>query len=104
MYEADRKLPSPRVTLKHITAERVDLYRQLTPPGENIPIYVDHLPVEDLVPTKEKVDWTVRRFKSNHSRSTSGMMVENLWGCFRETRKVEESATQEEDDGDLGNY
>ena len=43
--------PPARVTLERITAEQVDLYRHIPPPGENIPVSVDPLPVEELVPT-----------------------------------------------------
>ena len=47
----DRAPLPARVTLNRITADRVDLYRYVPPPGANIPIYVDPLPVYDLVPT-----------------------------------------------------
>ena len=36
----DRAPPTARVTLERITAERVELYRYIPPPGANIPISV----------------------------------------------------------------
>ena len=36
----DRELPLSQVTLEWITAEPVDLYCQIPPPGENIPASV----------------------------------------------------------------
>ena len=56
----DRAPPPARVTLKRITAERVDLYRYITPTGENIPISVEPFPVEDLVPTEDEIEWAVK--------------------------------------------
>ena len=38
-----------------LTADQVDLYRQVQPTGENIPISVDPFQVEELVPTEEEI-------------------------------------------------
>ena len=43
------------VTLKWVMAERVNLYRYVPPPGENIPVYVEPFPVEDFVPTETRL-------------------------------------------------
>ena len=51
----DRAPPPARVTLERITAERVELYSYVPPPGNNIPIYVQLLPMEDLVPTEDNI-------------------------------------------------
>ena len=48
-------------TLEQITAEQVDLYSYVPPPGANIPIYVEPFPVDDLVPTEDKIEWAVKR-------------------------------------------
>ena len=53
----DRMPPPAQVTLKRITAERVDLYRHIPPLGENIPVSVEPFPVEDLVPTEDEIEW-----------------------------------------------
>ena len=47
------------VTLERITAERVNLYRHIPHPGENTPISIDILPVEDSVTTEDKIEWEV---------------------------------------------
>ena len=44
------------VNLKQITAERVDMYRQVLPPGENIPVSVEPFQVEDSVSMDEKIE------------------------------------------------
>ena len=49
----DRALPPARVALKQITAERVELYIYVLPPGTNIPISVEPFPVDDSVPTED---------------------------------------------------
>ena len=51
----DHALPPARVTLERITAERVELYSYVPPPGKNIPIYVQPFPVDDSVLTEEEV-------------------------------------------------
>ena len=72
----DHGPPPTRVNLDQITAERVDLYRQVPPRGENIS--VDPFQVEYLVPTDEEIDWVVMRLRNNRSGGTSGMRVEHL--------------------------
>ena len=47
----DCALPPAWVTLERITAERVELYSYVPPPGMNIPISVQPFPVDDSVPT-----------------------------------------------------
>ena len=47
--------PPARVTLKRITAERVDLYSYMLPPGENIPVSVEPFPVDDLVLMEDNI-------------------------------------------------
>ena len=43
----DHVPPPARVTLEWITMEKVDLYIYIPPPGENISVSVEPLPVED---------------------------------------------------------
>ena len=47
--EVDRAPLRAQVALERITTECMDLYRQVPPPGENIPISVDPFQVADLV-------------------------------------------------------
>ena len=42
----DRVSPPSRVTLKRITADQIDLYHHVPPPGDNIPVSVEKLPME----------------------------------------------------------
>ena len=68
----DRAPPPTRVTLEQITAERVDLYRHITPPRENIPVSVDPFQVEELVPTEDKIEWAVKRLQNHRSGDPQG--------------------------------
>ena len=52
----DRASLHARVTLEWITAERVELYSYVPPLGTNIPISVQLFPVDDSVPTEDKID------------------------------------------------
>ena len=50
------RAPTPaQVTFEQITAERVDLYRQVSPQGGNIPVSLKPFQVEDSVPTEDKI-------------------------------------------------
>ena len=39
--------------LERITAEQTELYRQVPPPGENIPVTVEPTLINDSVPTED---------------------------------------------------
>ena len=47
----NRAPPPARATLEQITAERVELYSHVPPPGDNIPVTVTPSDVDDSVPT-----------------------------------------------------
>ena len=51
----DHSPPPARVNLKWTTAELVELYHQVQPPGESIPLSVETFQVEYLVPTEDKI-------------------------------------------------
>ena len=40
--------------------ERVDLYRYVPPPGDNIPVSVEPFLVDDLVPMEDEIEWAVK--------------------------------------------
>ena len=61
----DRAPPPAWVTLEQIKVERVDLYRYVPYPGTNIPIYVKPAPVDDSVPTKDKIEGAVKYRRRN---------------------------------------
>ena len=78
----NRSPPPARVTLERITAERVELYSYVPPPGENIPISVEPLPVDELVPTEEEIEWAVKHLQDHRSRGPLGMRSKHLKGCL----------------------
>ena len=59
----DHALPHSQVTLEQVTADRDDLYHQVPPPGEIIPVSVEPFLVEYLVPTEEEIEWEVRQLQ-----------------------------------------
>ena len=58
--------------------ERVALYCPVAPPEENIPISIEPFPVDDLVPTEDKIELAVQRLRFNRSGGTSTVIVEHL--------------------------
>ena len=69
----ERAPPPARVTLEQVTLERVELYIYVPPPGTNIPIYVQPFPVDDLVPTEVKIEWSVTQLCNHRYGGPSGM-------------------------------
>ena len=50
-----------QITFKQITVQPVDIYRQVPPPGNNIPVFIEPFQVEDLIPTEDEIQWAVGR-------------------------------------------
>ena len=88
----DRAPPPARVTLGKITAERVDLYSYVTSLGTNIPICVKPVPVEDSVPTEDKIEGAVKNLRRNQSGGTSGMRAEHLKGWLAASKRRKREA------------
>ena len=63
----DRAPPPARPTLERITAERVDLYSYVPSPGENIPVTVRPVQVDNSVPTEEEIEEPVKNLRRNRS-------------------------------------
>ena len=66
----DRTPPPARVALKWITAERAVLYIRVPPPGDSIPVEIEHFEVEDRVPDEGEIEWAVKRLQG---RAPKGM-------------------------------
>ena len=64
----------------------MDLYRHVPPPGDNIPVSIEPLPVEDLVVTEDEIKWAVKQLQNHRSRGPSGMRAEKLKGWLAEAR------------------
>ena len=80
-------LPPAQVTLKRITAERVELYSYVPPLGTNIPISVQPFPVDDSVPTEDEIEWVVTRLSNHRSRGALGVRAEHLKRWLATARK-----------------
>ena len=76
-----RAPPTARATLERITAERVDLYSYVPSPGENIPVTVAPVEVDDLVPTEEEIEDAVKKLRRNRSGGASGTPRATLSGA-----------------------
>ena len=75
----------------------MELYSYVPPLGENIPISVEPFPVENLVPTEDKIEGAVKRLRNHSSGGTSGMWDEHLKGWLSASRKKEK---EEEEAGE----
>ena len=91
-------MPHAWVTLELITAERVDLYSYVIPPGANIPISMEPLLVNYSVPTEDKIKWAVKRLQNHRSGGPSGIQAEHLrvWIAAARKKKWEEAAAKQE--------
>ena len=54
------------------------LYLHIPPLGENITIYIEPLPVDDLVHMEKDIEWEVRRLRFNHSGDPSMIISQYL--------------------------
>ena len=81
-------LPPDWVTIGQITAQRVEMYSYIPPPGTNIPISLQPFLVEDSVPTEENIEWAVTRLCNHRSGGPSGMWAEHLKRWLAEARKA----------------
>ena len=103
-YQAavERTPPSAQVALEQITAELVDLYHHVPPPGEDIPVSVETFPVEDYVPIEDDIEWVVKRLQNHRSGAPLGMRTEQLKGWLAVAWK--EEAKSVEIEGAAGGY
>ena len=72
---------------EQITAERVDLYSYVPSPGENIPVTVRPVHVDDPVPTEENIEEAVKNLRRNRSRGPSGMRAKHLKGWLAASKR-----------------
>ena len=73
--EANHTPPPTRVIFEFITVERVTMYHQVPPPGENIPISIETFQVQDYVSAEDNIEWAVWSLRTNRSVDPSGMKV-----------------------------
>ena len=66
------------ISIDHMVAERVGLYRHVPSTGQSIPVGVHTFPMEDYIPVYEKISWAVYRLHLNHSGGPSGLRAEHL--------------------------
>ena len=68
----NRAPPPARDMLERITAERVELYSYVPPPGENIPVTVTPSDVADSVPKVDEIAEAVEKLRRNRSGGRQG--------------------------------
>ena len=68
--------------------ERVDLYSKVPPPGENIPVFVYALLVEELLLMEHEIKWAVKRLRNYRSGAPSGMRAKHNKGWLAKERKT----------------
>ena len=64
----------------------MELYSYVPPPGANIPISVEPLPVEDLVTKEDNIKGEVKCLRNHCSGGTLGMRDKHLKGWLSEER------------------
>ena len=96
--------PPARATLDRITAERVDLYSYVPSPGENIPVTVKPVKVDDSLPTEEEIEEAVKKLRRDRSGGASVMRAKHLKGwlaAFKREKRVVEKG-EEKTEGEEG--
>ena len=84
----NRAPPPARAMLERITAEQVELYRQVPSPGDNILVTVNPSEIDDLVPTEDEIAEAVKKLK-NRSGGPSRIREEHLKGWLAAAKRGE---------------
>ena len=74
----DRPPPPTRVAISTMTAESVDLYQNVLPSGQPIPMGVQPFPMENSIPEDKESAWAVHRFCRKYLGSPLEMRAEHL--------------------------
>jgi hypothetical protein len=86
-------------TLASQTAERVELYTAVRPPGWSLPINLTPIPVPDDTPTDHKIREVVAKLRNGRAAGATGMRAEHLKEWLHGIQR-EEAEDGEEDAGD----
>ena len=70
----------------------MELCSYITPPGTNIPIYMEPFPVDNSVPKEYEIECAMKRLHNHCSRGTSGMRAEHMKRWLADARKAEKDA------------
>ena len=92
--------PPARATLERITVERVDLYSYVPSQGENIPVAVIPVKVENLVPMEDKIEETAKSLRRNRAGGESGMRSKHLKGWLAASKREKRAAEKGEGNTD----
>ena len=76
----------------------MELYSYVPPLGANILISAETFPLENSVPTEDKIEWAVKLLRNPCSGGPSGMRAEHLkrWMALARKAAKEETAAGEE--------
>ena len=78
----------------------MDLYSYVPSPETNIPISVNPVRVDDLIPAEDKIKGAVKHLQRNRSGGPLGMRAEHLKGWLAASkRKNREAAEKGEGEG-----
>ena len=74
--------------------EQVDLYSYMPSPGTNIPISINLLLVDNLVPTEDEIKGAVKYLQRNQYGGLSGMRAEHLKGWLAASKRRKREAAE----------
>ena len=63
-----------------MTAERVEIYRRVPPPGDNFPVDIEPLLIDNYIPLEDEDKWNVQRLQRHLFGAPLGMRAEYLCG------------------------
>ena len=95
---AEKRGPPPaQATIERITAERTELYSQVPSPGENIPVTVEPVLIDNSVPTEDEIEAVVKKLRRNRLGGPSRIRVEHIkeWLAAAKRRGVAEETGKE---------
>ena len=86
--------------LLHFTSENLvnELHDWIEKHPHNIPISIDPVLMDYLVPTEDNIEWAMKRLHNHRSRGPSRMRAEHLkgWSAAAMKKDKEEAAAEQE--------
>jgi hypothetical protein len=76
------------------TAEREELYRKVSPPGDPIPINVEPFDLDDSIPEDAAIREVVAGLKNGRAGGSGGVRAEHIKSWLRDMIEEEEKGTE----------
>jgi len=86
---SDRPCAPSRADIQQVSDEYRDLYRQVEPPGDPIPVLVAPFDINDEIPTEDEIEAAVKGLRAGKAPGPTGMRADDLKAWLFAARRRE---------------